>query len=772
MTTLHSHEIACFVANDRQRIGIASFARQRLGNRVISRIVIPLLALFTPFTVGFAANYLETFDDNLAQGWSGVAGTWQVSDGTVSGSAGGPAGIAVYTGGNWATDFLYQVRVRNDFTNYGNRAGAVYNYQDPANYYAVQFSPVAPPGDPPGPTAYLNRVTGGTTVTLQRAPFSGGESGVWFDVDVIRSGTGTTVKVNGVTVFNNVTQSELGAGEIGLITQDTNAQFDNVVLTETDSAAPLSENFDDGLANGWTMASGRWAIEGGGYRSDTLGSQDVAIYLGGSWATDFLYKARVRNDFTSYGNQAGVIYNYQDSANYYAVQFSPVAPPGDPPGPTAYLNRVTGGTTVTLQRAPFSGGATGIWFDVDVIRSGTSTTVKVNGVTIFDSATQSELGTGRVGLITTFTDAIFDNIGLTAPTAPFFCTFANTPTDCGFFEQKTESVPPLPPTVRATIVSSVARDGTTAVRLHTEPGDSNVYGSGAAERNDLTSSQDLTDGYMGQEHWWAHSFLLPQDFVVPPDSPPAPWGWYVVADFHDALNVVGAQGNHHVDVVSNEGMRLRVHGGALITNANDSLTIVNLGPPIRNVWYDFIYHVKWSWGTDGFFDVWMRLGNEAVATKLMEHRGPTLYVNNGVYFKLANYHTAFGAPSSVIHDRVIRGVTGDAVKPADVTLDPNPPTGLPTATMTSPAPETTIAGTVTLAANAADIGGGVVGVQFKYSNASGIGSNIGAEDLGAPYEATWDTTTVPNGTYSVMATGRDTNFNQTTSAPVTVTVAN
>lgn len=38
----------------------------------------------------------------------------------------------------------------------------------------------------------------------------------------------------------------------------------------------------------------------------------------------------------------------------------------------------------------------------------------------------------------------------------------------------------------------------------------------------------------------------------------------------------------------------------------------------------------------------------------MVYRGPTLYPGQGCYLKLANYHTAFGKPSSVIHARVIR----------------------------------------------------------------------------------------------------------------------
>src|SRR5260221_14341520 len=63
-------------------------------------------------------------------------------------------------------------------------------------------------------------------------------------------------------------------------------------------------------------------------------------------------------------------------------------------------------------------------------------------------------------------------------TPQFSCSFASAPTDCGFAEQAY----PLP---RATIINAVARGGPTALRLHTEPGDSNVAGSGNAGRDHL-----------------------------------------------------------------------------------------------------------------------------------------------------------------------------------------------------------------------------------------------------------------------------------------------
>ena len=81
----------------------------------------------------------------------------------------------------------------------------------------------------------------------------------------------------------------------------------------------------------------------------------------------------------------------------------------------------------------------------------------------------------------------------------------------------------------------------------------------------------------------------------------------------------------------------------------------NIGPLVKNVWYDFVYHVKWSSGSDGYFQAWVN------GVLKLDHHGPTLYSGYGVYLKLANYHPAFGQSSSVIHDRVIRGTTWQAV---------------------------------------------------------------------------------------------------------------
>lgn len=90
----------------------------------------------------------------------------------------------------------------------------------------------------------------------------------------------------------------------------------------------------------------------------------------------------------------------------------------------------------------------------------------------------------------------------------------------------------------------------------------------------------------------------------------------------------------------------------------------------------------------------------------------------------------------------------------------------PTVAITAPANNATVTGTQNVAANAAD-NIAVVGVQFKLD-----GNNLGAEDVLAPYAASWDTGTASNGSHTLTAVARDAAGNTTTSTTVNVTVNN
>jgi hypothetical protein len=231
----------------------------------------------------------------------------------------------------------------------------------------------------------------------------------------------------------------------------------------------------------------------------------------------------------------------------------------------------------------------------------------------------------------------------------YSCLFESAPEDCGFREQARVAG-------RASVLEVAGMRG---VRLHTEPGDSNVFGSRNAERNDLALTRQASDCHEGREHWWAHSVLFPDDYVAPPESTATTWNFGVVADFHNSAPGAG-QANFQVNAMPATafspdrptGLGFQIAYG---DQRRPSLYYAPIGPLVKKEWYHFVYHVQWSSAADGFFDAWVN------GVKKMAYRGPTLYPGQGCYFKLANYHSAFGKPTSVIHARVIRGATPRAV---------------------------------------------------------------------------------------------------------------
>src|SRR5438874_6620257 len=239
-----------------------------------------------------------------------------------------------------------------------------------------------------------------------------------------------------------------------------------------------------------------------------------------------------------------------------------------------------------------------------------------------------------------------------SPNAVWSCEFTNSPTDCGLFLQAFASS-------RATIVSP-GRDGPTAVQLITEPGDINIAGSGANERTDLTLSTSSTYCNQGQDEWWAHSLMFPPGYVPPPVA--SVWNWGALFDFHNSA-AGGGQPNFMV-YAAPTGLELHMAGGPNTVNlpSDPGYYSIAIGPITKNVWYDFVYHVKWSSGSDGLFQAWLN------GQQVMNYSGPNLYVGQSCYLKIANYHSPLGVPVSVIHSRVVLGPTQ-----ADVQIGPPPP---------------------------------------------------------------------------------------------------
>src|SRR5262249_49691826 len=91
----------------------------------------------------------------------------------------------------------------------------------------------------------------------------------------------------------------------------------------------------------------------------------------------------------------------------------------------------------------------------------------------------------------------------------------------------------------------------------------------------------------------------------------------------------------------------------------------------------------------------------------------------------------------------------------------------PTVSVTAPANNTTVSGTIDLTATATD-NHGVAGVQFFVD-----GTAFGSEVTTPPYTIAWNTTVLPNNSaHTIAARSRDTSNNQSALASVSVMVSN
>ncbi|NTX17791.1 Ig-like domain-containing protein [Myxococcus sp. CA056] len=118
---------------------------------------------------------------------------------------------------------------------------------------------------------------------------------------------------------------------------------------------------------------------------------------------------------------------------------------------------------------------------------------------------------------------------------------------------------------------------------------------------------------------------------------------------------------------------------------------------------------------------------------------------------------------------VARDAAGNVASSAPVAITvsaPPPDTIPPEVQIVSPASGVTVGGTIQIKIDAYD-NVRIAGVQLKVN-----GQNVGREDLSYPYWINVTTTQVGDGTFPVTAVARDRAGNLTTSAPITLTIAN
>ena len=124
------------------------------------------------------------------------------------------------------------------------------------------------------------------------------------------------------------------------------------------------------------------------------------------------------------------------------------------------------------------------------------------------------------------------------------------------------------------------------------------------------------------------------------------------------------------------------------------------------------------------------------------------------------------ANGSHVLTAVAKDTAGSTTTSTGVTVTVNSAASKPTVSITAPAAGATVSATVTVSATASSTVG-IASVQFQVD-----GANVGAAVTVAPYNFSWNTTTVANGNHTLTAVAKDTAGNTTTSAGVTVNVNN
>jgi hypothetical protein len=348
----------------------------------------------------------EIFND-----WAITSGVWEVRNGVLRQSAAGASRIATvpnYSFGQFPDighNYFMDVYVSIRSAGAAARAGVVFNFADPGNYYEVRYSPSG--------AVQLRTRLNSVTATVATGTFRAPGINNWTHIRIERGHGMTTVKMDGVVVMRAV-QSELAPGDIGLLTDGAVAHFEDLsayTLSMVDPpGATYTEDFGDRFADFWTVERGTWSAASGEYQSTAVGSADLTLsdipqIVLNNGDRDLMYslKTRMFNGYRGSGNLIGLLLDYADRDNYREVVFSPTG--------QAHLRIVEQGVPRTLETRTYQGGGQNTWFDVELAyrrpeRGPSSGYVKVNGRVVFgDSAS----GIFR-GFVTHWTRGRFDDV--------------------------------------------------------------------------------------------------------------------------------------------------------------------------------------------------------------------------------------------------------------------------------------------------------------------------------------------------------------------------
>ncbi|GIE35339.1 hypothetical protein Ait01nite_083840 [Actinoplanes italicus] len=279
------------------------------------------------------------------------------------------------------------------------------------------------------------------------------------------------------------------------------------VLAPSASASTLfSDDFESGAGN-WSKSGGTWSVVSDGsqvYKQAKADSELARVFAGETSWTDYSVEARVKALDLSKG-LAGVAARASGSSTMYRLALTSAG--------KAELQAVKGSTITVIGSA--AAGSPTAWHTLKVDVSGSTITGYVDGTKVASGA-GSLAGTGRIGLVTSFASAEFDDVSVaplgaaptSSPTPTATKTASPTPTKTATATPTaTKTATPTPTPTKTTTAPATswpaatgekAVTATIAVSGTLDGGNARYFGSGALGGDGQDEGQDpifkLADG--------------------------------------------------------------------------------------------------------------------------------------------------------------------------------------------------------------------------------------------------------------------------------------
>jgi len=190
----------------------------------------------------------------------------------------------------------------------------------------------------------------------------------------------------------------------------------------------------------------------------------------------------------------------------------------------------------------------------------------------------------------------------------------------------------IPPTV----TSSLPRAGTYAMESWIDPGE---------KRSEVTRGEVAN---VGEEYWYGFSIFLPEGYIVNDVSYEILAQWHGRPDFdigEDWRNPIMAldvdEGTWAV-VIRYDSKENTFESGERVYDGQEYF---DFGSYETGVWTDWVFHVKWSYESDGLLEIWKN------GVKVLYREGPNAFNDaEGPYFKMGIYSGDIPCTRIVYHD--------------------------------------------------------------------------------------------------------------------------